>query len=571
MTRGCAPGFLTAHCLLPTAYCSFPRRVRYHAVRVEGAPAPVAESMAGQLQKHPLAELVREISSESLSGAVRLARERAKAVIYFDAGELVYAASNLRAYRFSSCARRWNLLTEAQLAAVGETTSDLEAGAALLASGALSREALDALTMRQVSELLCHTLLWTEGNWDFDPRVRLAGEVRAVVNVKPLMVESARRLSPHYVAGRLTNPKEMLRPETQVPDDINLLPAEAFVLSRLDAPLSVRDLVIVSGLPEEETLRAAYTLALGGFLRRERWPQALTDEEKSRAHALESAQARPAQAPEPEMKVEPKVETKVTTTPQAPAPEEKRAEEARPEDLFDRLKLATNYYQRLGVVRTASAADIKRAYHGLAKRYHPDRFRREADAALLARIESGFAQIAQAYETLKDSSSRATYDSKLMQEEAASRAARPAKLAQDEAGAGVKPSPPANGQSDAPASFRAKEKFQQGLSALQQGNNAFAISSLGEAARLDPTQPRYRAYLGQAMASDERLRRNAEAELKAAIALDANNATYRVMLAELYTELGLLRRAQSELERALALEPQNKLARRLLDKVKGKG
>jgi curved DNA-binding protein CbpA len=526
--------------------------------------------MAGQLQKHPLAELVREISSESLSGVVRLARERAKAVVYFGAGELVYAASNLRAYRFAECARRWSLLTEAQLASVGETTSDLEASAALVASGALSREALDDLTTRQVSELLCHTLLWTEGQWEFDPRVRLAGEFRASVNIKSLMVESARRLPPHYVAARLANHQEMLRPETQVPDDINLLPAEAFVLSRVDAPLSVRDLVIVSGLPEGEALRAAYTLALGGFLRREHWPQALTDEEKSRAHALESAQAKPAQTPEPE----PKVETKETTPPppQAPAPEEKRAEEVRPEELFERLKRATNHYQILGVVRTASAADIKRAYHGLAKRFHPDRFRREADAALLARIESGFAQIAQAYETLKDSSSRATYDSKLMQQEAASRAARSARPAPDEAGASAGPSPPANGQSSsAPASFQAKEKFQQGLSALQQGNRAFAISSLGEAARLDPTQPRYRAYLGQAMASDERLRRGAEAELKAAIALDANNATYRVMLAELYTELGLLRRAQAELERALALEPQNKIARRLLDKVKGKG
>ena len=528
--------------------------------------------MAGQLQKHPLAELLREISSESLSGVVRLARERAKAVVYFDAGELVYAASNLRAYRFSSCARRWNLLTETQLLSVGETTSDLEAGAALVASGALSREALDALTTRQVSELLCHTLLWTEGNWDFDPRVRLAGEVRASVNVKALMVESARRLPPHYVASRLANHKEVLRPETGMPDDINLLPAEAFVLSRVDAPLSVRDLVIISGLPEEETLRAAYTLALGGFLRRERWPQALTDEEKSRAHALEAAQARPAQAPESEPKTETKVETKETTTPRQ-APEEKRVEEVRPEELFERLKLATNHYQILGVVRTASAADIKRAYHGLAKRFHPDRFRKEADAAMLARIESGFAQIAQAYEALKDSASRATYDSKLMQQEAASRAARSAKPAADEAGASVSSSQPANGQSSssAPASFRAKEKFQQGLSALQQGNKAFAISSLGEAARLDPTQPRYRAYLGQAMASDERLRRNAEAELKAAIALDSNNATYRVMLAELYTDLGLLRRAQAELERALALDPQNKIARRLLDKVKGKG
>ncbi len=237
--------------------------------------------------------------------------------------------------------------------------------------------------------------------------------------------------------------------------------------------------------------------------------------------------------------------------------------------MFERLNLATNHYQILGVVRSASAADIKRAYHGLAKRFHPDRFRREVDAATLARIESGFAQVAQAYEALKDSSSRATYDSKLMQQEAASRASRSARPAPDQAGARVEP--PASGPSAATPSFRAKEKFQQGLSALQQGNKAFAISSLGEAARLDPTQPRYRAYLGQAMAGDERLRRNAEAEFKAAIALDANNATYRIMLAELYTELGLLRRAQSELERALALEPQNKIARQLLDKVKGRG
>lgn len=522
--------------------------------------------MAGQLQQHPLAELIREISGAGLSGAVRLSRERAKAVVYFNTGELVYAASNLRAFRFGECARRWNALTEAQLSGVSETASDIETGAALVASGALSREALDALTERQVSELLCHTLLWTDGHWDFDPRVRLAGQVRAVLNVTSLMVESARRLPPPFVAARLANPNETLSPESQPPDDINLAPAEAFVLSRVERPITVRELTLVCGFPEEETLRAAYALALGGFLRRELWPQALTNEEKSRAHALESAQARPAQPAAPE----PKVETKAAPPPpEAPAPEEKRAEEVRPEELFERLSLATNYYQMLGVVRTASAADIKRAYHGLAKRFHPDRFRREADHALLTRIESAFAQVAQAYETLKDTASRASYDTRLLKQEAASRGTRPRAPADAGAAAGPHTSSRPNGQSSAPASFRAKEIFQQGLSALQQGNNASAIASLGEAARLDPTQPRYRALLGQAMAKDQRLRRNAEAEFKAAIALDANNASYRVMLAELYNDLGMFKRAQSELEHALQLEPRNQAARQLLDKLKG--
>jgi Flp pilus assembly protein TadD len=523
--------------------------------------------MSGQLNKHPLAELIREISGESLSGAVRLSRERAKAVVYFEAGEVVYAASNLRAFRFAECARRWNLLTDAQLGGVGAGASDLEAGAALVATGALSREALDEITTRQVSELLCHALLWTDGNWDFDPRVRLAGQARAGVNVKALLVESARRLPAGFVARRFGDGEEKLFPESGLPDDINLSPGEAFALSRVDAPVSVRDLVTICGLPEAETLRAAYTLALGGFLRRERWPQALSDEEKARAHALESAQPKAQPTPEPE----PQPAQKAPAPPPQPlAPEEKRQEESRPEDLFDRLNDADNHYQILGVVRSASQADIKRAYHGLAKRYHPDRFRREADEALLSRIESAFAQVAQAYEALKDSSSRASYDAKLFQQEAASRAARATSPSAAEARAASFSPSTAGGQQAATASFRAKEIFQQGLTALQQGNNASAIASLGEAARLDPTQPRYRACLGQAMAKDERLRRSAEAEFKAAIALDANNAAYRVMLAELYNDLGLIRRAQGELERALTLEPQNRMARRMLDELKGK-
>ncbi|MDX6577390.1 MAG: hypothetical protein QOE96_3343, partial [Blastocatellia bacterium] len=55
--------------------------------------------MNGKLAAHPLAELIREITANGLTGALRLARERAKVVIYFENGELVFATSNLRAHR----------------------------------------------------------------------------------------------------------------------------------------------------------------------------------------------------------------------------------------------------------------------------------------------------------------------------------------------------------------------------------------------------------------------------------------------------------------------------------------
>ena len=62
----------------------------------------------------------------------------------------------------------------------------------------------------------------------------------------------------------------------------------------------------------------------------------------------------------------------------------------------------------------------------------------------------------------------------------------------------------------------------------------------------------------------EKTRRLAEGELQAAIKLDARNASYRVMLAALYRDLGFYRRALSELERALSLDSQNADAREML-------
>ena len=62
-----------------------------------------------------------------------------------------------------------------------------------------------------------------------------------------------------------------------------------------------------------------------------------------------------------------------------------------------------DYYEILGVPRTASDDDLKRAYRKLAMQYHPDR-NQAADA------EERFKEIAEAYEVLCDGNTRATYD-----------------------------------------------------------------------------------------------------------------------------------------------------------------
>jgi molecular chaperone DnaJ len=63
-----------------------------------------------------------------------------------------------------------------------------------------------------------------------------------------------------------------------------------------------------------------------------------------------------------------------------------------------------DYYDVLGVPRTAPEGDIKRAYRQLARKYHPD----VADDKVAA--ENHFKEINEAYEVLSDPQKRANYD-----------------------------------------------------------------------------------------------------------------------------------------------------------------
>src|SRR4030042_4148347 len=62
-----------------------------------------------------------------------------------------------------------------------------------------------------------------------------------------------------------------------------------------------------------------------------------------------------------------------------------------------------DYYETLGVPRTASIDEIKTSYRKLAMQYHPDR-NKNADA------EEKFKEISEAYAVLSDDEKRKQYD-----------------------------------------------------------------------------------------------------------------------------------------------------------------
>ena len=497
--------------------------------------------MNGQLSEQPLAELIREISTKYLGGRLRLEHERVKVVAYFDNGNFLYAASNLRTLRLREYLQTSKLVSEPDLARFNDRLSDVELLKMLAAENLLSATAAQQVRAQQVADVLRLALLWTEGTWEFESRPRLDEEVDLKIDIVSLLLETGRRLPAKFAASRFKNPAELITPLTAPIIHDNLLPSEVFLLSRLDRPTVLKDLLVVSGFGEEEALAILYSLALAGLVKRENWKSSFRGEQPAPPTTREEMPA--------------------TTAREAQTDVDRNEIES----FLERVKNAKTHYDVLGVTMNFPGQDLKNVYYQLARRYHPDRFRKN-HASVVPQMESAFARITQAYDTLRDDGLRASYNSKL----AARRKAEELAESAPKATAPAAPEPGAESVAEpiVSAAERAEAHFKEGFAALELGDRKVALGLFGSAASAVPKEARYRAFYGHVLAGNERTRRAAEAELLAAIKLDPANSEYRVMLAELYRDLGLKLRAQGEAERAVAADPNNRKARELLRALK---
>ena len=161
--------------------------------------------------------------------------------------------------------------------------------------------------------------------------------------------------------------------------------------------------------------------------------------------------------------------------------------------------------------------------------------------------ERVFAQINQAYLTLRNPVSRSEYD---------------------EGRHTKRPKPPAPRRDDAESQVTAEALYREGRALLARGDFEAAVERLKGAVWLRPNKAAYNYYLGKAESEIPKLRKSAEQHLLKAIELEDLSADSHLALAKLYMTVMLPRKAEQQLDQALLWEPNNPEALKLSAQLK---
>lgn len=300
--------------------------------------------------------------------------------------------------------------------------------------------------------------------------------------------------------------------------EIHLAPEEAFLLSRLEQPTTVKDLFRLPDLKRLDVVQKLCRLAAIDLIR----PYEKRREEVGGSllspRLLERFQTRIAED--------------LARSPLALEAEQHRRKLA---DLMARLG-GLNHYELLGASVGSSADEIHAAYTRLARLVHPS----HAKALGLEGMEAGivllFERATEAYLTLSDQDRRGQYLRKVGAFSDGSLFGRSEESRKEE------------------VEELAKKNFKLAKQLVDRQDYYYAIELLNQAIRME-TRPEYFGLLAYCQSQNPQWFDKAIASYGRAIQLDPENADLRAELAGVYERTGHKGRARAEYQAAVRLLP----------------
>jgi tetratricopeptide (TPR) repeat protein len=356
--------------------------------------------------------LVRQCARERVSGTLTLSRDgdpRSAKTFVWSEGTVVFTTSTSADDRLGERMIGWGMLDRDGLhRALDRVRGTGEVlGQALVALGVAPAERVRAGVERLILERASEPFSWRSADAFFEERPGAGSGVPAAISPEALQFAGIRSVEDAAQVRRwLGDMDDVLVPD---PDpfrllaNAKLLPQEAYLVSRLDRPMSAREIVSLSGMEELFALRLVCAL---------RFCDVLRSKDSAGAATWYGDRARFTDL----------VVKRVTLTSDEVEGTVDAAEAARVCYLVEeklRSLDSADYYALLEVERRAPADRIKSGYRELAKTFHPDRHAQLAafDANIKSRLSTIFDALTKAYTTLANAGEREAYDRKLAERE----------------------------------------------------------------------------------------------------------------------------------------------------------
>jgi tetratricopeptide (TPR) repeat protein len=443
-----------------------------------------------------LAQTLVDCAVARHSGIVTAVRGKLRRLFCLEEGHLVLALSNVIEEQLSE------LLVGQELVSVGNLATARQAcdgkgqklSRSLVDSGIVEERALRRALEEQLRELLFSTLDWTDGEATFTRgRPDIEGQVLVTLPCVALLVEYARCRpeSLHEVRARVGSTAVRLEAREQRADllaEVDLGPISLHLLARCDGGTPIADLLGDCPGSEEEAWRALYALRLIDVAGPSTEGRAADEVTRNR--------------------------------------EETEAEIQRVRNI--------SHYDVLDVPPHASADVIREAYYVLARRYHPDRFRAGPLQDLLRKVETYFAIVTEAYNTLYNPRLRAGYDEQRL--------------------SALREGP------EQSTAYLARENLRRAKELVAKGRFTDAVKSLENAIKLESRNAVYRLELGQLLARNPRLRAQAEEHLIEVNRLDPAQVEGYLALGDLYLKTNRAGEAIRLFREVLRWEPGHSAA-----------
>jgi len=485
---------------------------------------------SGDIKDWTVPWLFQDFRTGKKTATVVLSRDAEVKKIFFRAGEILYASSSVDADQLGSCLLGSGKLTREQHANAqeisGKTGKPL--GAVLIERGHITPQDLVAGAKLQVKQIVRSLLPWRDGRYLVDTGPLPPTEVVPLrMNTGALLFEGIRSVDWKIVRKSLPPLKTVLSPSKDCPlllQDIELDRDHQVVLALIDGSRSIEDLCRLSEIGDFGTLKALYL-----FIALRLVEAAGTRSEERIQEAAHHSAAGKKQGSAA-------VETLVTREAILHA--------------YNSLDIQ-DYYEILGIGRSAAPQEIKKAYFHLAKIYHPDRHADTGLKDMKSTLEKLFVSINEAYNVLSAPDKRDQYNIDITSGAGKRRQDKRTTTEKDENKKGS-----------------ASVQFTEGMKQYRVQNFWGAEESFRWAVRLDPSNPEYAFHQGLSLAHMPRRRHEAEEHFLKAIKMAPSKIEYYLELGNFYAKNGLKAKALSVYQNALRHDPNSD---RLMQAIKKAG